>query len=516
MSNDFKNYVPLKQIEFQVLTNKQIKTISVVCRDVNGINQEDTVTDGQATRGGALDPRLGTMDPAIPCGTCNQIPSDCPGHFGHTELAEPVYHFGLLDIVKNILGCVCLKCSRLLIYKNEALINRVLKTKKKKARFAEIRRLTSNVTYCARTDQNCGVPIPKIKRKKNAQGIIQLFAETNLQNITNDEGTSVTTDKKKKVTESLTPRMVYNILKNISDDDYRIMGFDPTICRGEDFIIKNFPIPPIAIRPSIKMSISSTANYEDTLTATIVCILKTSQRIRKQQDKEATTGETPKFFNDIVQLLQYNVTVFYDNEIMSLPRAEQKCGSRPITSISSRIKGKTGRIRGNLIGKRTDFSARTVITSDPNLSLDELGIPIKIAMNMTVPEIVTPYNIEELSKLIKNGRNVYPGANYVLPVTLQNGKNYSIDLRYRKKGYKLQPGDVVERHIKNGDPILFNRQPSLHKLSIMCHKASIINDVRLNTFRINVSVTTPYNADFDKLCRKQGTLKVCYPLVKRI
>jgi DNA-directed RNA polymerase II subunit RPB1 len=326
--------------------------MSVVGREIHGINQEDLLTDGKATRGGLLDARLGTTDPNSLCDTCGQIPSECPGHFGHTELAEPVYHFGLIDIVKNVLSCICPKCSKLLIYKNEDLIQKIMKTKRRKARFAEIRRLTSNMTYCARTDQNCGVPIPKIKKEvKKSQAVIQLYAETSLQAMSEDGNTIAPIDKKKKLKEVFTPRIVYDILKNVSDDDYRIMGFDPAICRPEDFIIKTFPIPPIAIRPSVKMSISSTTNYEDMLTGTLVNILKTSQRIRKQLDKEARTGEGPKYSNDNIQLLQYNVAVVYDNENMSLPRSEQKSGGRTVKSISERIKGKTGRIRGNLMGK---------------------------------------------------------------------------------------------------------------------------------------------------------------------
>ena len=360
MSLEYKNTVPLKCVSFQVLTNKQIKKMSVI-KDIHGINQEDLLTDGKATRGGLLDYRLGTTDPKQPCDTCGQMPADCPGHSAHTELAEPVYHFGLLDIVKNVLSCICPKCSKLLIYKNEELIQRVLKTKKRKARFAEIRRLTSNITYCARTDQNCGVPIPKIKKDiKKGQAIIQLYAETNLQAM-NEDGNMTgpvvgpstglgLMDKKKKLKEVFTPRMVYDILKNISDDDWRIMGFDPAICRPEDFIIKIFPIPPIAIRPSVKMSISSTTNYEDMLTSALSNILKTSQRIRKQLDKESRGGDGPKYSVDNAQLLQYHVTVLYDNENMNLPRSEQKSGGRPVKSISERIKGKTGRIRGNLMG----------------------------------------------------------------------------------------------------------------------------------------------------------------------
>jgi DNA-directed RNA polymerase II subunit RPB1 len=146
--------------------------------------------------------------------------------------------------------------------------------------------------------------------------------------------------------------------------------------------------------------------------------------------------------------------------------------------------------------KRVNFSARTVITSDPNLGLDELGVPIKIAMNVTFPEVVTPFNIDKLTKLVRNGRDVYPGANFVIPLySIESGKQTKTDLRYRKKSVKLHNGDIVERHIVDGDPVLFNRQPSLHKMSMMCHRIRVIKDESLNTFRLNVTVTTPYNAD---------------------
>ena len=198
-----------------------------------------------------------------------------------------------------------------------------------------------------------------------------------------------------------------------------------------------------------------------------------------------------------MQLIQYNVTTYFDNKAIKLPKSDQKA-SKPLTSVSERLKGKTGRIRGNLMGKRVDFSARTVITSDPNLGLDELGVPVKIAMNVTFPEVVTSYNIDSLTKLVRNGRDIYPGANFVVPYSnIERGINTKIDLRYRKKTVKLHFGDVVERHLIEGDPVLFNRQPTLHKMSMMCHRVKVIKDENICTFRINVNVTAPYNADFD-------------------
>lgn len=147
--------------------------------------------------------------------------------------------------------------------------------------------------------------------------------------------------------------------------------------------------------------------------------------------------------------------------------------------------------------KRGDFTARTVITSDPTIGNNQLGVPIKIAMNLTFPEVVTPYNIDEMSKLIRNGRDNYPGANFVFPLSrmTQGKKLMPIDLRYRKEGTELKYGDIVERHLKDGDIVLLNRQPTLHKQSMMGHRIKVINDPELMTYRLSVAITTPYNAD---------------------
>jgi DNA-directed RNA polymerase II subunit RPB1 len=143
------------------------------------------------------------------------------------------------------------------------------------------------------------------------------------------------------------------------------------------------------------------------------------------------------------------------------------------------------------MGKRVDFSARTVITGDPNLSIDQVGVPRSIAKNLTFPETVTPYNIEKLQEMIRRGPNEHPGAKYVIR---DNGER--IDLRYSKRGgdIHLQYGYKVERHLVDDDYVIFNRQPSLHKMSMMGHRVKIMP---YSTFRLNLSVTSPYNADFD-------------------
>ena len=493
--------IPIKSIEFTVFGNAEIKRYSIANKEPFGINIPDSYDNNEPIKNGIVDGRLGTTDLHRPCDTCAENSSVCPGHQAHTELAMPVYHYGFLDHTKNTLACVCLKCSKVLLAGDIKEVEHILENKFNKSRNSEIRKIISNATYCP----NCNAPVPKIKRETKETGSIKLIAEYALGVGTGDEGTEGGTGGtgevgpdgefvKRKQKEVIHASMAYDILRNISDSDCRIIGFDPTKMRPENLIIKNFVIPPIAIRPSVKADYLSSGSAEDDLTKKIADIIKQNLRIRKEIDKQAS-GEQTKFIQDHLQLLQYHTAVYFNNESMSLPKSEQKSGGKPIKSISERLQGKQGRLRNNLEGKRTNFCARSVISSDPNIGLDELGVPIKIAMSLTFPEKVTPFNIDKLTKYVRNGRDTYPGANYVWPGKSLNGKRFPIDLRYRKKDLKLHYGDIVERHLLNKDPVLFNRQPSLHRPSMMCHFIKIIPNDKLSTFRLNVNVTKPYNAD---------------------
>lgn len=495
-NEDIKN---IERIDFSVFGNDEVKRYSAVNKELHGITLPESYENGEPKKGGLNDARLGVTDSHFDCVTCGLDKESCPGHFGHTELAEPMFHYGYAPTVRSILSCVCLRCSKLLVYKTEEEIEYMIKHKSGKARFNEIRSLCQSVNFCQRSDgqrmYGCGAPIPKIKLNiDKASCIIQMRAEYNLSGTEDtEEGKQIQT--KKTIREILTQDVCYNILKNISDMDCLLMGFDPTKTRPEDLIYMNFPIPTVAIRPSARLEFLASTVYEDGVTTKLIEIVRKNNEIRKSKDKEMI-GESTRYEQNVVNLLQYHVAVYFDNDTSSLSKSESKIGNISYKSLAERIKGKEGRIRFNLMGKRVNFSARTVITPDPNIGLDELGVPIKIAMNLTFPEIVTRDNIDELTKLVKNGRNVYPGANFIIPVSsFDSNKRYFTDLRYIKKAIRLKYGDIVERHLRDGDPVLFNRQPSLHKMSMMCHRIKIINDPTLNTFRLNVSATRPYNAD---------------------
>jgi DNA-directed RNA polymerase II subunit RPB1 len=298
-----------------------------------------------------------------------------------------------------------------------------------------------------------------------------------------DEDGDTTPAEKKPIT----PEAALAIFKTISSEELQMIGLNIDYAHPEWMIISVLPVPPPPVRPSISMDGTGTGmRGEDDLTYKLGDIIRANGNVR-----QAIQEGSPKHIQeDFEKLLQYHVATYMDNDIAGQPQALQKSG-RPVKSIRARLKGKEGRLRGNLMGKRVDFSARTVITGDPNLSLDEVGVPRSIARTLTYPETVTPYNIGKLHDLVKNGPTEHPGAKYVI-----RSDGTRIDLRHHKTAgeISLEYGWKVERHIVDGDFIIFNRQPSLHKESMMGHRVRVMP---YSTFRLNLSVTSPYNADFD-------------------
>jgi DNA-directed RNA polymerase II subunit RPB1 len=497
MSTDPKYYSEdvksIKGVEFCIFTNKEVKQYSTVSNDPFGINLPESYQNYEPIKGGLVDLRLGTCDIYLPCTTCGQDANDCPGHFGHTELAEYAYHYGFLPHLKLVLQCICLQCSKVLIDRVDNVYKKLV-NKKPDSRFKEIKQLTKNVYFCP----NCGTPVGKIKKEeKESAASLKLILEREITSQVVDEKTGEIVEQGKKIIRPLTQRECYNILSNLSDTECFILGFNPKLQRPEDLILTRFPIPPVVIRPTAKIDFMQSSTMEDSLTLKIADIINSNKRVRAQMDKEVNNTEISAYNQDIMNLLQLHIVQYFDNENISLPKSEFKTGGKPIKSISERIKAKQGRVRSNLMGKRVDFSARSVITSDPYIDIDQVGIPKKIAMELTVPEEVTPFNIKHLTDLVKNGRDDYPGANFVFRTVYKDGKPeiLKIDLKYRKKAIKLNIGDIVERHVVNDDWLLFNRQPTLHKPSMMGHRAHVIDRDDCNTLRVNVSVCGPYNAD---------------------
>lgn len=478
-SDDIEKIV---RVDFSIYGNQDIINNSVISES-QGITTASVDDNGEVVNEGVNSRKLGVTDRRSVCLTCGEMALYCPGHFGHIRLAEPAFHMGYQIIVKDILSCVCIRCHKLLVNKKKDNIVRILKTKFGLERFSAIKELCKKVTHC----EIDGTPAHNITIEKK-QGSKILLVRPRKKN--KDES------DKKSMPQMLSAQLCYDILKFISDEDYQVMGFDPQRSRPENMIIVNFPVPPVPVRPSIQKE-EGDSMYMDDLTHKLTDIIRSNENL-----KDSKGGNSLIKSNNMGEdqlLLQCHVATFFANDIAGMPKSQQK-NKKPTKSVSERLKGKEGRIRGNLMGKRVDMSSRSVITSDPNIAINEVGVPIIIAKRQTFPEIVTEHNIKYLRQLVKNGRDRYPGANYVFQTRIDDQGRESrncFQLRDMETPVNIKIGDIVERHLVNGDIIIFNRQPTLHKLSMMGHICHIINDHTLKTFRLNVNVTDPYNADFD-------------------
>ncbi len=287
----------------------------------------------------------------------------------------------------------------------------------------------------------------------------------------------------KKAMDDLNPLRVLNLFKLITPTDCELLGINPAEGRPEMFLWQYVPAPPVCIRPSVAQDGAST---EDDLTSKLSDIVHISSLIRGALQK----GQPIQTIMEQWEFLQLQIAMYVNSDV---PGLQQPGFGKAIRGFCQRLKGKQGRFRGNLSGKRVDFSGRTVISPDPNLSVEEVALPILVAMNMTYPERVHGRNIHKLRKCIMNGPAKWPGANIVE----KKADGRKISLKHGDRDFQaktLQIGDVVERHLEDGDIILFNRQPSLHKLSIMSHYVKVRP---WRTFRFNECVCGPYNADFD-------------------
>lgn len=460
------NVGQVKKVKFGILSPQRIKQ-KAVCEIYKHI------TSSSDREGTVMDPRLGPIERGIVCPTCKYTYKDCPGHYGYLNLAKPVYHPQYYQTILTLLGCFCHRCSSILIDKNETLVKDEIYSKTGKNRLAFVKEKTKTVKKCF----NCGAekPIKYVKDKDGIMRIKYLRFKGEYRVKTPGGDTS-------KFYVNLNPEIVYNIFKNISDEDVELIGLDPYLSRPEWMLWTIMLVPPPAMRPSVR---AESGKYsDDDLTYKLNEIIKFNNLLRQK----ISSNSKPSLIEDCWQLLQYHVATYIDNEISNIPKAQQRSG-RPLKTIRQRIKTKEGRIRGNLMGKRVNGSARTVITAEPSLSMDQLGIPIRVAMNLTYPELVTVYNRQKMLQLIQNGSDIYPGAKHI---KFRNSKGLT-RIRGPSK-HNLEPGDIVYRHLMDNDWVLFNRQPSLHKMSMMAHRIKVLTG---NTFRLNVNVCAPYNADYD-------------------
>ncbi len=460
-------------IQFSIISPDEIRR-----RSVAEIFTNETFDGDIPKVGGIFDPRMGILDHGKKCPTDELDNRHCPGYFGHLELARPVFHIHFLRYIIKTLQVVCPKCAKLYIDPNNPSIKKICSIKKGSNRFAAVTKMCTrgNKRRCGdKNTDGCGAVFPNIiKREPTSIGKLSAVWKA----ATTEDG------KKSDLVIQLDAADCEKILRRVSDEDLEALGFNRVLCRPEWLICSVLPVAPPYVRPSVRAD--NNTRMEDDLTHKYCDIIKTNKTLKNKM----LNNSPKKAIDEWYQLLQYHVATLVNNQLPGIPPAQQRSG-RPLKSINDRLKSKEGRVRGNLMGKRVDFSARSVITPDPRLSIDQLGVPLKICKNLTFPEKVNKFNIERLTRAVRNGYHTHPGAKSIKRKS--DGKIISLSV-IDKTQIELQYGDIVNRHLIKDDIVLFNRQPSLHKMSMMQHR---VVPLPYKTFRLNVSVTTPYNADFD-------------------
>ena len=374
------NISKVRGIQFHVMSPEEIVKRSVVEILPTG---SGPYSGNEPVANGLFDPRMGVMDNGKYCLTCGQKREFCPGHFGHLVLARPVFYAQFFGAVKRILQCVCYHCSSILVSPDSPQVKAILARKcSRQKRFEYLVSLSQKVKSC----HCCGYKKPDRMMKLEQTYRIRLEWRDN-------ENTTT------RVLD-LNAGDVLRIFQRIPEADAEILGFCRKFNRPEWLICTVLPIPPPAVRPSVRMDTGQRS--EDDLTHILSDIIRFNDQLKKRIEK----GAPYEVISQYETLLQYHVATLVNNSVPTMSATSKDRNGRQLRTIVSRLKNKEGRIRGNLMGKRVDFSARTVITPDPNLSIDELGVPVQIAMNLTFPEIVNERNIEEMKTLVARGPDV--------------------------------------------------------------------------------------------------------------
>jgi DNA-directed RNA polymerase beta' subunit len=608
----------IDSIKFSLMDPNEIRKMSSV-----EVKTADTYRDdGHAFKQGLMDPKMGVIDPGVRCETCGNKHEECPSHFGHIALELPVMHIGFTDLIKMSLKSTCNSCSQILLHSQ--VNSHPLDPEKSEQDYYRDRVKDVMIKHGVGSREFKKIIKDIEKECSSKKRTICMHCGSEQGKIILDKPSTYKEKRENKGEHKLNARDIREWLERIPDQHLIFIGMDYHSSRPEWTIMKVLPVPPITVRPSI--TLDSGDRSEDDLTHKLVDVLRINQRLRENRD----AGAPQLIVEDLWELLQYHCTTYFDNQTAGIPPARHRSG-RPLKTLTQRLKGKEGRFRSNLSGKRVNFCARTVISPDPNLGINEVGIPVQTAKELTVPIRITSRNREQLRQMILRGPDVHPGVNYIirgdrlrvritdrtkyiwagfrclnpdcltdsedvpyngyradldqvlhapnflpgielmrqmrrnsfgeleeewgvdLEKTLANlrgedergqplaedderaliynrwkwehsnpdeffpphleincphcgspsiendfGESHHTEVEDRLSTFDRdgnpRPGVVVERHLIDGDVTIFNRQPSLHRMSMMVHEIRVMPG---KTFRFNLADCTPYNADFD-------------------
>ena len=447
-------YSRIYDLAFYVKSSEEILDESCI----NVTNKEIMRNDRPAPEG-LYDPHMGTTSFTWDCSTCGNQKAICPGHPGSLDLKYPVKSPMFRDELLKWLKIICYHCGNVVVkIKSGGQPDKLL---------SELVKNVKTVNNCP----HCGEPHLQVMKDKKKPFIFWRIKQSDNKKIVTKE--EYYNHHIKKVLERITTKTVEQLGK-------------PSRSHPKKFILTSIPVPPNTIRPDIRRIGGSRSSNSDTTS-----LLKTIFEINEVLPEEIPEDS---------QLMQktkdayYNLDVAYHSMVKGGSNGDVKMvtntNKQPV-AIAERFPKKSGRIRRNLMGKRVEYMIRSVITGDPDIQIDEVGVPKIHAMDLEIPEKVTARNIEKLKRYFNNGTKAYPGCKHIIRGS--DGGTYRRDLL--DPNYQLQIGDTVMRDMITGDYLCFNRQPSLLFSNISGMRVVVMESG--NTLRINPAVCNFFNADFD-------------------
>lgn len=482
----------VSRIRFGIMGDRDVERLSTCLIDNPSLAAE---------RGTVYDQRLGCVQNNSTCPTCSNDVWKCPGHFGHIDLNTPIILFYKQCL--PFLKCICFNCHRLLCTKEElTMLN--IRTYDKTIDYV------SKCTSCSR----CNAPHPDIKYNPSD---CTLTAHHKYKN--------------KKAVRELTPAIIKSVFDNVPDEDVSLIGIDVSMFHPRNLVLTKFPVIPTCCRP--RMITPSNSNDDD-LSLLIIDVLKNNLALGKLISTGVSDSADKTYadnYERLVNAIKTKLLAYCDN---TKGKATHNTNHKPMTGLKDRMIKKTGQFRQALMGKRCDWTARTVVGPDPTLSMNQVGIPIEIARSLIVTEYVTDRNVDELTRMVNGGlvsaiikvngskidvvhaivrqgtRLVHgdvvvsaEGRKRVVTnckeelreddVLIRDGKRIPVKQPERRH-LKLDVGDRVQRYLRDGDPVLVNRQPTLHRNSM---QGMLVKILPGKTTRVNMSITPGFNMDFD-------------------
>jgi DNA-directed RNA polymerase beta' subunit len=356
---------------------------------------------------------MGAIGAAM-CETCGCDAINCTGHFGMIKLNVPVIHPLYLKKIISFLRCVCIDCHRL-IFKDAHVklsgIDEIVHDGFQ--RFKKILAMVSKMDICS----HCLTPQPTFKHN---------ITDSTLQMVFLDKST------KKKIAVELSAQDILDIFQDLSSREVELLGFDPALVHPKNFILTALPVLPPAGRPFVRAA----GNLcDDDLSNQYIEIIKANNKLDPARE-DASPTKLQKAF----QTLKFRIATTFNN---SSGKARHTTNGRPVKCIKTRISGKDGQMRANVMGRRSDQTARTVIGPDATLKNDEMAIPRYIANILTIPEYVNAMNFEKMTRLVNSNGAVYVLRQRESSTLPRSRARINLSHALNRRGTPLVKNDIV-------------------------------------------------------------------------